>query len=586
VIELDVGNTGIEGLWGIEEYTSLQVLEASDNRIVDIYPLFNLFALALVDLRGNTGIPCDQLDQLEQILGLGSSAVLRPATCVVGQAPNVTIDQPFGGFAIIEGQPAILSANAFDAEDGDIGASIQWSSDLHGMLGTGAFLEIPLLPGDQTLSATVTDSDGNTASHSVNISVLFNNAPSVEIHSPPNGISIVEGDQLVLDGYAFDSEDGDLTAAIQWSSNIDATLGSGSGLIVTLAPGEHTLTASATDQWGKTTETTTAVTVVANASPTVTITTPAGDVAVIEGVSLMLLGNANDDEDGALAYAIQWSSDIDGALGTGASLEVTLSVGTHQLTASVIDSRGKSALASRQVSVMFNNPPKLSLASPNDGLQIEQYLPLALSAVASDVEDGDLSTGITWTSDVSGSLGTGGALAVTLPLGTHIITASITDGNGKMTSITRNVTVIAPPVAEYCHAGGTTSRLWIESVSVAGITNTSGSQGGYGDFTGLSPIYLDRAANAIDLVPGFSRYNRNVHWSVWIDLNRDGAFTANELLFTALSEIMVSGSLKIPATADAGLTRMRVMMTRRDNAEPCQNSRASEVEDYTVVLLP
>jgi hypothetical protein len=202
------------------------------------------------------------------------------------------------------------------------------------------------------------------------------------------------------------------------------------------------------------------------------------------------------------------------------------------------------------------------------------------------VEDGDLSTDITWTSDVSGSLGTGGVLAVTLPLGTHVITVSITDDNGKMTSITRNVTVIAPPVAEYCPAGGTTSRLWIESVSVAGITNTSGSQGGYADFTGLSPIYLDRAANAIDLVPGFSRNNRNVHWSVWIDLNRDGAFTDNELLFTAESAIMVSGSLTIPAVADAGLTRMRVMMTRRDNANSCQNSRASEVEDYTVILLP
>ena len=299
---------------------------------------------------------------MEQILGSGSGsgAVLRPVICVVGQAPTVTVDHPFDGFTIIEGQPAILSANAFDGEDGDIGASIQWSSDLHGVLGTGTFLEIGLLPGAQTLSATVTDSDGNTAAHSVNISVLFNNAPSVEIHSPPNGISIVEGDQLVLDGYAFDSEDGDLTAAIQWSSNIDAMLGTGSGFIVTLTPGEHTLAASATDQWGKTTEITTAVTVVANASPTVTITAPAGDVTVIEGVSLMLLGNADDDEDGALAYAIQWSSDIDGALGTGASLGVTLSVGTHQLTAQVIDSRGKSGVANRQVTVVFNNPPQLS----------------------------------------------------------------------------------------------------------------------------------------------------------------------------------------------------------------------------------
>ena len=586
VIELDVSNTGIKGLWGIEQYTALQVLDAADNRIADINPLFNLPAQKFVDLGGNTGISCVQLDQLEQILALRSGTVLRPATCVVGQAPIVTITQPIGGFAIFEGQPAILNASASDAEDGDIGASIQWSSDLHGLLGTGAFLEIPLLPGDQTLSATVTDSDGNTAAHSVNILVLFNNAPTVEIHSPPEGISIIEGDQLNLDGYAFDSEDGDLTTAIQWSSSIDGTLGGGSGLSVTLTPGEHTLTASATDQWGKTAAATTAVTVVANASPTVTITTPDGDVTVIEGVPLILLGNAYDDEDGALTHSIQWSSDINGALGTGALLEVTLAVGTHQITASAIDSRGKSALAVRQVTVAFINPPQLSLASPNDGLQIEQYLPLALSAVATDVEDGDLSTDITWTSNVSESLGTGAAMAVTLPLGTHIIAATITDHNGKMMSITRNVTVIAPAVAEYCQAGGTTSSLWIESVSVAGITNTSGSQGGYADFTGLGPIFLDRESNAIDLVPGFARQDRNVHWSVWIDLNRDGAFTNNELLFTAASKITVSGSITIPAVADAGLTRMRVMMTRRDNAKPCQDSRASEVEDYAVVLLP
>ena len=76
------------------------------------------------------------------------------------------------------------------------------------------------------------------------------------------------------------------------------------------------------------------------------------------------------------------------------------------------------------------------------------------------------------------------------------------------------------------------------------------------------------------------------HWSVWIDLNRDGTFADNELLFTAESKTNVSGSVTIPAVADAGLTRMRVMMKRRDNASPCQKPRASEVEDYAVVLLP
>ncbi|MEN8180525.1 MAG: hypothetical protein ABFS39_18155, partial [Pseudomonadota bacterium] len=100
VAELDVSNTGIEGLWGIESYASLQVLDASDNNIFDIFPLFYLPALEFVDLRGNTSIPCDQLDQLELILG--PDVVLRPVTCLIGQASLVNMDPSIDGLALNE----------------------------------------------------------------------------------------------------------------------------------------------------------------------------------------------------------------------------------------------------------------------------------------------------------------------------------------------------------------------------------------------------------------------------------------------------------------------------------------------------
>jgi Leucine-rich repeat (LRR) protein len=80
VIELDVSNTGLEGLWGIESYQSLQVLDVSANRLFDIWPLFYAPELESVDLRDITTIPCDQLDQLELILG--ADAVWRPLTCM------------------------------------------------------------------------------------------------------------------------------------------------------------------------------------------------------------------------------------------------------------------------------------------------------------------------------------------------------------------------------------------------------------------------------------------------------------------------------------------------------------------------
>ena len=56
-----------------------------------------------------------------------------------------------------------------------------------------------------------------------------------------------------------------------------------------------------------------------------------------------------------LSGSIQWSSDIDGSLGSGSSANVTLSGGTpavvHVITASVTDSAGQSAEASILVTV-------------------------------------------------------------------------------------------------------------------------------------------------------------------------------------------------------------------------------------------
>jgi hypothetical protein len=62
------------------------------------------------------------------------------------------------------GQPFVLTATAFDLEDGAlIGDAVQWSSDRDGALGSGTtlLLERGLSAGTHTLTVSVTDSDGN-----------------------------------------------------------------------------------------------------------------------------------------------------------------------------------------------------------------------------------------------------------------------------------------------------------------------------------------------------------------------------------------------------------------------------------------
>jgi hypothetical protein len=89
-----------------------------------------------------------------------------------------------------------------------------------------------------------------------------------------------------------------------------------------------------------------------NTPPTVTISSPANGSSFTQGDTISLSGSASDAEDGNLSSSISWSSNLDGSLGTGASVAAVLSVGTHTITASVTDSDGASA--STSVSVTIN----------------------------------------------------------------------------------------------------------------------------------------------------------------------------------------------------------------------------------------
>src|SRR5207245_89373 len=150
----------------------------------------------------------------------------------------------------------------------------------------------------------------------------------------------------------------------------------------------------------------------------------------LPGTAVTFTATATDFEDGDLTPHIAWSSSRDGALGTGGSITATaLSTGAHTITASVTDTSGKPASA--PLTVVVNTPPAV---------------PIPATATAPDAEDGDLTTGITWTSSRDGTLGTGGTLTTsTLSTGTHTIRATVTDSSGKQASATLTVVVNTTP---------------------------------------------------------------------------------------------------------------------------------------------
>lgn len=73
---------------------------------------------------------------------------------------------------------------------------------------------------------------------------------------------------------------------------------------------------------------------------------------------------------------------------------------------------------------------------------------LLLSATADDVEDGDLSGAIRWSSSRDGVLGQGAQLQPLLSLSDHTITATVEDSDGYLPTGVTSVAVAVLPVSD------------------------------------------------------------------------------------------------------------------------------------------
>ena len=91
-----------------------------------------------------------------------------------------------------------------------------------------------------------------------------------------------------------------------------------------------------------------------NAAPVVTITGPSSGVRFDTDETIAFTGTAVDAEDGDLGLDLEWTSDLDGSLGTGGSLSITLSEGVHTIQSSASDTAGESG--SDSILVTVTNP--------------------------------------------------------------------------------------------------------------------------------------------------------------------------------------------------------------------------------------
>lgn len=280
--------------------------------------------------------------------------------------PDIEITQPGNGDSVDSFLLSGFQAEASDRED-KTGLAIEWRSNRDGFLGTGAANFFPnLTPGTHTITATVTDSFGWTASDSITVH-MFNAPPFMEILSPFSAIVYFEGESIEFRGESFDLETFQELRDVDvwWESSIDGVLGVGYEINASLSDGLHEIRFQGADPDGGIGLATVEIVVTpagANTPPVIQILQPNVDpLAIPAGTPVFLQASAIDAEDGDISDQINWHSSVQGALGTGASLNVLLNdpncgLQEHTIQAIVDDSDGVVRIDTTRINVDTGGP--------------------------------------------------------------------------------------------------------------------------------------------------------------------------------------------------------------------------------------
>jgi hypothetical protein len=119
-----------------------------------------------------------------------------------------------------------------------------------------------------------------------------------------------------------------------------------------------------------------------------------------------------------------------------------------------------------------NTAPGVSITSPADGASFAQGTPINFFGAATDLEDGDLSGNLVWTSSLDGPIGTSGSFSTALvSAGTHIITATVADSGGLSGSSNISITVEQPMSQKVKVASWTGSSVTVNKVKWGATVN-------------------------------------------------------------------------------------------------------------------
>lgn len=202
-----------------------------------------------------------------------------------------------------------------------------------------------------------------------------------------------------------------------------------------------------------------------NTTPEAAITSPADGDSVLEGTILDLRGIASDANDDASTLTATWyvgetllcpAAPV--ADDGGTTCTVTATVGLPTLRLEVQDPDNAVAVATVTLIVVATAAPLASIESPIDGEDYHTDVPIRFRGLVSDAEDAASALTVAWASDLDGPLpfattadsnGVTEAL-LSLSLGDHLISLTVTDTTGKVGTDSVVLHVAAPNTPPEC----------------------------------------------------------------------------------------------------------------------------------------
>ncbi|MFP4024984.1 MAG: GEVED domain-containing protein [Thiohalospira sp.] len=169
----------------------------------------------------------------------------------------------------------------------------------------------------------------------------------------------------------------------------------------------------------------------------------------------------------------------------------------------------------------------------------------------------------------------------------YYVKAKDAAGNVSAASSTLNVTTNDEQLTYCSSKGNNVNYEWIDLVELNEMSNATGKNNGYADFTNLTATVNRGEEQTIYFSCGFRNSSYTEYWHVWIDWNQNGAFESDERMVygSSSSAGKLSATFTVPSDAKLGTTRMRVTMKYNSEADPCETFSYGEVEDYTVNVL-